>query len=310
MVYFRSVNDMSAVGTQITPLKSFENGCQLDLLREDLIGGAVQGNKYRKLYYNLLEAKRVEAKTLLTFGGAFSNHIAAVAAAAQQFGFKAIGYIRGDELAAKWKNNPTLFQAAQCGMEFRFISRSDYRRRNESEFLEQLQSEYPQAYIIPEGGTNALALKGCAEILGAHTAVYDYICVPVGTGGTIAGMSQTAEAHQHLMGFSALQGDFLKREIARLTPATNWSLNADFAFGGYGKINAALIAFINQFNKEYGIALDPVYTGKMLYGLFALLKASKFPENSRILAVHTGGLQGIAGMRQKIAQKGLPPLEI
>ncbi|WP_374959916.1 1-aminocyclopropane-1-carboxylate deaminase/D-cysteine desulfhydrase [Gilvibacter sp.] len=294
----------------ITVIKTFEHETRLHLLREDLIGGAVQGNKYRKINYNLQEAKRLEAKTLLTFGGAYSNHIAAVAAAAQQFGFKAIGYIRGDELATKWKNNPSLFQAAQRGMEFRFISRSDYRQRNEAEFLEQLQSEYPQAYIIPEGGTNALALKGCAEILGAHTAVYDYICVPVGTGGTIAGMSQTAEGHQHLMGFSALQGDFLKREIARLTPATNWSLNADFAFGGYGKINAALITFINQFNKEYGIALDPVYTGKMLYGLFALLKASKFPENSRILAVHTGGLQGIAGMRQKIAQKGLPPLEI
>ena len=294
----------------ITVIKTFEHETRLHLLREDLVGGAVQGNKYRKLYYNLQEAKRLEAKTLLTFGGAYSNHIAAVAAAAQQFGFKAIGYIRGDELATKWKNNPSWFQAAQRGMEFRFISRSDYRQRNEAEFLEQLQSEYPQAYIIPEGGTNALALKGCAEILGAHTAVYDYICVPVGTGGTIAGMSHSAQAHQHLIGFSALQGDFLKRDIASLTTATNWSLNAEFAFGGYGKINSALITFINQFYKEYGIALDPVYTGKMLYGLFALLKASKFPENSRILAVHTGGLQGIAGMRQKIAQKGLPPLEI
>ncbi|MDC7997521.1 1-aminocyclopropane-1-carboxylate deaminase/D-cysteine desulfhydrase [Gilvibacter sediminis] len=301
---------MNDIKAQITPLISAPNGAQLDLLREDLLGGAVQGNKYRKLHYNLQHAQELGAQTLLSFGGAYSNHIAALAAAAASIGMRSIGIIRGEELQDKWEENPTLGKAVALGMELIFVSRAEYRLRNQESYLIELQEKYPEAYIIPEGGTNDLALQGCREILGAHTQDYDCICVPVGTGGTLAGISQAAMAHQKLIGFPALKGDFMVDGVAQWTTTSNWELNTDYAFGGYGKITAPLIAFINQFKQAHGIALDPVYTGKMLFGLFELLKADRFPEKSRILAVHTGGLQGIAGMRQKIAQKGLPPLEI
>ena len=301
---------MKPLKAPITPLITAPNGAQLDLLREDLLGGAVQGNKYRKLYYNLHEAQELDSEALLSFGGAYSNHIAALAAAAAEYGMRSIGIIRGDELQHKWEANPTLRKAVDLGMELIFVSRQEYRLRNQKEYLDELQGRFPKAYLIPEGGTNALALKGCGEILGAHTIDYDYLCVSVGTGGTLAGISQAAPEHQKLIGFSSLKGDFMVDEVAQWTTTSNWELNTDYAFGGYGKITAPLIAFINQFKQAYGISLDQVYTGKMLFGLFELLKANRFPEKSRILAVHTGGLQGIAGMRQKIAQKGLPPLEI
>lgn len=280
------------------------------MLREDLIGGEVQGNKYRKLFYNLAEARKLDKDTLLTFGGAYSNHIAAVAAAGKQYDFKTIGFIRGKELASKWTDNPTLKEAANNGMRFQFLSRTTYRQKSTQEFLSKLSDEYPSAYIIPEGGTNELAIQGCREILGPHTADYDFIAVPVGTGGTMAGLVEAALPHQTVLGFSSLKGDFLKDEISKWTSKTNWRLISDYSFGGYAKINEELIAFINQFKTDTGIPLDPVYTSKMMYGLYKLLKAEDFPENSRILAVHTGGLQGIDGMKAKIAQKGLPPLLI
>ena len=301
---------MKPLKAQIAPLITAPNGAQLDLLREDLLGGDVQGNKFRKLCYNLQKAQELGSEALLSFGGAYSNHIAALAAATAEDGMRSIGIIRGEELEHKWKANPTLRKAADLGMELVFVSRGEYRLRNQKDYLDELQGRYPKAYLIPEGGTNALALKGCGEILGAHTMGYDYLCVPVGTGGTLAGMSHSALEHQKLIGFSSLKGDFMVDEVAQWTTQSNWKLNTDYAFGGYGKITAPLIAFINQFKQAHGISLDPVYTGKMLFGLFELLKTNRFPENSRILAVHTGGLQGVAGMRQKIAQKGLPPLEI
>lgn len=294
----------------ITALEDFPGDVQLDLLREDLIGGDIQGNKFRKLFLNLKQASNLSADTLISFGGAYSNHIAALAAAAKHFDFKAIGFIRGDELAQKWQNNPTLSKAASLGMEFRFLTRTQYRRRNDADYLEALSLQYPSAYIIPEGGTNALAIKGCKEILGQHTEAYDFITVSAGTGGTMAGIIEASGLNQHIIGFSSLKGDFLKAEVSEWTSKDNWSLNTDFAFGGYAKINPELIAFINQFKENTGISLDPVYTGKMIYGLYKLLKAGEFPENSRILAVHTGGLQGIEGMNARIAQKGLPPLLI
>lgn len=294
----------------ISPIKTTSRGIQLDLLREDLLGGEVQGNKYRKLYYNLKAAHKEAAKVLLTFGGAYSNHIAAVAAAAASEGFESLGFIRGEELAFKWQDNPTLVKAAAHGMKFKFLSRSDYKQRSDPAFIKELQKTYKGAYIIPEGGTNELAIKGAKDILGSHTSDYNYIAVPVGTGGTLAGLAEAASAHQKLIGFSALKGDFLTAEVKKWTSSSNWTINSDFSFGGYAKINQELIAFINQFNESTGIALDPVYTGKMIYGLFELLNTEEFPENSRILAVHTGGLQGIAGMKARIAQKGLPPLLI
>jgi len=279
---------------------------ELTIKREDKIHPHISGNKYRKLKYNLIAAKGRNADTLLTFGGAYSNHIAATAAAGSEFGFRTIGIIRGEELVHKVSNNPTLVFAQQYGMQFKFVSRAAYRRKNEPQFLEALENEFGNFYGLPEGGTNALAIKGCEEILKGEDTIFDYVCTPVGTGGTISGLINSAKKHQKVLGFPALKGDFLEKEIRSFTTNNNWELITKYHFGGYGKINSALITFINQFKEETGIPLDPVYTGKMLYGIVDMIRHNYFKKGSKILAIHTGGLQGIQGMNMKLQQKGLP----
>ncbi|MEP2935888.1 MAG: pyridoxal-phosphate dependent enzyme [Gilvibacter sp.] len=281
---------------------------QLFVLREDLIGAPIYGNKYRKLVYNLARAKELGQKTLLTFGGAYSNHIAAVAAIGNHLGFKTIGIIRGDELSQTWRLNPTLLTAFNQGMQFEFISRALYRQKHSMPFIKMLNEKYNHPYVIPEGGTNSLAIKGCEEILTDAHQSFDVICVAVGTGGTLAGLTNSCLEHQSVLGFSSLKGDFLKNDIKKWTDSDSWSLTDSYSFGGYGKISEALITFINRFKQQTGIGLDPLYTGKMMYGIIDLLKSDYFPEKTRILAVHTGGLQGINGMNQKLLQKGWPLL--
>ncbi len=284
-------------------------GYELFLKREDLIHPFVSGNKFRKLKYNL-QAAKVEGKTtLLTFGGAFSNHIAAVAAAGKEFGFTTIGVVRGEELESKIAENPTLTFAQNCGMQLHFVSREAYRRKDEAQFIGNLRDKFGDFYLLPEGGTNGLAVKGCEEILGEEGLLADYICVPVGTGGTMAGLVKASKDDQKILGFSALKGSFQASEIRNYTSKTNFEITDSYCFGGYGKIDVELVRFINEFNKKTGIPLDPVYTGKMMYGIMDLLKKGYFKENSRIFAVHTGGLQGIAGMNQKLKKKNLPLID-
>ena len=285
---------------------SLIKGVELTIKREDKIHPHISGNKYRKLSYNLLAAKEQNLDTLLTFGGAYSNHIVATAAAGKEFGFKTIGVIRGDELAGKIPDNPTLLFAQECGMQFKFISRELYRKKTKPEFLTILKEEFGNFYMVPEGGTNLLAIKGCEEILTKDDSIFDYVCVPVGTGGTISGLINSVRAHQKVVGFSALKGNFLKEEIKALVFKDNWELITEYHFGGYGKINSELITFINQFREETGIPLDPIYNGKMLFGIVNLICNSYFKKGSKILAIHTGGLQGIKGMNLKLQQKGLP----
>ncbi len=282
---------------------------QLDLLREDLIHPHISGNKYRKLKYNLQKAERLNKKVLLSFGGAYSNHISALAYAGKKYGFQTIGVIRGEELASHSKLNPTLSFAKSCGMQLHFISRQEYQEKHTSEYINKLYSKFGNAYILPEGGTNELAIKGCGEILSEETTNYDILAVSVGTGGTMAGIVKASEAHQFVMGFSALKGTFQKETIAKFTSKTNYSLDDSFTFGGYGKIDRQLIRFMNDFRRQTKITLDPLYTGKMLFGLYTLIREGAFPKNSRILAVHTGGLQGIEGMNQKLKKKNLPQIE-
>jgi len=292
------------------------DGISLTVKREDKLYPDISGNKYRKLKYNLLEAKNQQKKTLLTFGGAYSNHIAATAVAGKEFGFRTIGIIRGEELKDKITKNATLSYAQSCGMQLEFISRDLYRKKNDSNFFETLKKIYPlleelenDFYLIPEGGTNQLAIKGCEEILIEEDAQYDYVCTCVGTGGTIAGLINSAIAKQKIVGFSTLKGDFLKDEIGLLTPKKNWELITEYHFGGYGKIKPELITFMNQFKRETGIPLDPIYTGKMLYGIVEMHHAGYFTKDSKILVVHTGGLQGVKGMNQKLRQQNLPLIE-
>lgn len=285
------------------------NGFSLSIKREDLLHPFVSGNKFRKLKYNIEAAQIENQDTLLTFGGAFSNHIAAAAAAGKELGIKTIGIVRGEELDEKIDENPTLSFAQKCGMQLHFISRKAYREKEHPEFLHNLIEQFGNFYLLPEGGTNPLAVKGCEEILEKEDQVYDYICVPVGTGGTIAGLIKASDENQTVMGFSALKGNFHASEIAKYTSKTNFRVTDSYCFGGYGKIDIDLVRFINEFRKITGIPLDPLYTGKMMYGIMDLLKKGYFNENSRILAVHSGGLQGIEGMNRLLKRKKLPLIE-
>ncbi len=289
---------------------AFPNNISVTIKREDLLHPFVSGNKFRKLKYNLLQAKAEKQTTLLTFGGAFSNHIAAVAFAGQENGFKTIGIIRGDELGDKINENPTLSFAQNCGMQLEFVSREEYRLKSETTFLGNLKQKFGDFYLVPEGGTNALAVKGCEEILTEEDAQFDYVCCAVGTGGTISGIINSILPHQKVLGFPALKGDFLKEEIRNFATNENWELISEYHFGGYGKVNPELIEFINRFYATTQIPLDPIYTGKMVYGVINLIEQNYFPENAKILLIHTGGIQGIQGMNIKLKNKHLPTIAI
>ena len=289
-------------------LPAQKNGITVAIRREDLIHPFVSGNKFRKLKYNLFQAKVEIQDTLLTFGGAFSNHIAAVAFAGKENNFKTIGIIRGDELRDKIQENPTLKFAQENGMQFEFVSRSDYSNKEKPEFIDQLKQKFGSFYLIPEGGTNDLAIKGCEEILTKEDSQFDYICCAVGTGGTISGLINSALPNQKVLGFPALKGDFLQEEICKFAKTDNWQLVTDYHFGGYGKVNLELINFINNFSESNKIPLDPVYTSKMAFGILDLIDKNYFPANSKILMIHTGGLQGIQGMNQLLAKKQLPKI--
>ena len=296
-------NDYKAEIQEIN-LSTFTNqDLKLSILREDLIHPEISGNKFRKLKYNLLEAKKLGFNQLLTFGGAFSNHIAATAAAGKLHGFKTIGLIRGEELKDKIDTNATLRFAKNCGMELHFISREAYREKNNSLFIEDLKNKFPSTYVVPEGGTNDLAINGCKEILFDQCDEFNFIASAIGTGGTIAGLIEASKPHQHLLGFPSLKGDFLQKEVENLTKKRNFTIFNEYHFGGYGKVNEELINFVNYFKKTTQIQLDPIYTGKMVFGVLQLIKNHYFSDSSKILMIHTGGLQGIEGMNEKLKSK-------
>ncbi|MFN3640167.1 MAG: 1-aminocyclopropane-1-carboxylate deaminase/D-cysteine desulfhydrase, partial [Flavobacterium sp.] len=269
----------------------------------------VSGNKLRKLKYNIFEAQKSHYKGLITFGGAFSNHILAVAACGHELGFETIGFIRGDELKDNWQTNPTLHQASSMGMKFEFLNREQYRKKTDEDFVCTLKNTYPSHYLIPEGGTNELAIKGCEEILTLEDSQYDIICCSVGTGGTIAGIINSASPIQKVFGFASLKGSFLTNDIRKFVTTSNWEMNTDFHFGGYGKITKELIAFCNRIFKSTAVPLDPIYTGKAFFGLNEMVNNGILTNDLKILFIHTGGLQGIKGINQKLAQAGEPVLE-
>src|SRR5690625_530174 len=299
---------MNSVKNQLV-YKNQEKNIQAFLKRLDQIPPKGFGNKIYKLKYNLLQAKKMGFKTMVSFGGAYSNHIAALAKTAKTEGIKAIGIIRGEELGENLdqtlQQNPTLALAAQNGMELIFISRASYRQKNTQEFKNKLLEQWGPVYILPEGGSNEWAVKGCEEIISESDKNFDYICCPVGTGGTVSGIIRAASPQQKVLGYLALKAD-LSAEIERYVNSNNWKLIKDYHFGGFAKINKELVSFINTFTDENQVVLDPIYTGKMMFGIFKDIENGFFKENSRILAVHTGGLQGIEGMNQKLIKKKLP----
>ncbi len=278
-----------------------EAGIRLFLKREDEIHSRLSGNKWRKLKYNLIQARKENKNALLTFGGAFSNHIAAVAEAGDIFNFKTTGIIRGEEPS---QLNQTLLKAQELGMKFIFVSRTAYR--NKTSLLATLDFDELDSYVIPEGGTNALALKGCREIINHcnFKMPIDFWCVACGTGGTAAGMISALKPNEKAIGFSVLKGNFMEQEIRDLLANENiedkqWQVNNDYHFGGYAKFTDELIDFINDFKQKYKISLDPIYTSKLLYGVFDLVEKGYFPKGSNIMIVHTGGQQGISGFNER-----------
>lgn len=261
------------------------NGYSITVLRLDLIHPEISGNKWFKLKYNLEEAKKQNKTSILTFGGAYSNHIAATAAACRLFGFSSIGLIRGEDSE---KKNPTLKLAQQNGMHLNFISRDRYRKKTDPDFLSKLQSEYPDAYIVPEGGDNALGEKGCEEILTHLTNQCDIICCAYATGTTFRGVHKSLQLHQKLLGFHVLNYE-------AKTSLENAEIINTYHFGSYAKHTAQLIEFKNWFELRFHIPLDYVYTAKLFFGVFDMIKHEKFDKTKELLIIHSGGLQGNQG---------------
>lgn len=265
------------------------NGYTLGVLRLDLIHPEISGNKWFKLKYNLQQATLENKNTIITFGGAFSNHIAATAFACKLAGLKSIGIIRGEATSAI---NTTLSQAKEWGMELHFKSREDYSKKNNTNFLNELQKTYPSGYIVPEGGDNALGKKGCEEILNSETETYSSIFCAVGTGTTFNGISKSVIASQKLFGINVLKYDAVSTHL-------NSSIVNEYHFGGYAKHTPELLEFKLWFEKEYQIPLDYVYTAKLFYAVFDMIKNNKIGADEKILIVHSGGLQGNSGYEKR-----------
>ncbi|MCB9185687.1 MAG: 1-aminocyclopropane-1-carboxylate deaminase/D-cysteine desulfhydrase [Flavobacteriales bacterium] len=306
---------------EVNDLELKDSGIRLLIKREDLIHEHISGNKWRKLKYNLREAAEQNHHTLLTFGGAYSNHIAATSFAAQKLGLSSIGIIRGEDDPT----NPTLKFAREQGMMLRFVSRKDYREMTfvetrliasnsrvsqdqQARSIASLQEEFGRFFLVPEGGANGLGVRGCAEILPEVEEDFDVVCCPAGTGTTLAGLALTLKEDQNLLGFPALKGgEFLQEEVERLMEESrlrpqstvNFQLITDYHFGGYAKMTPELLAFINGFQKRTGIPLDPIYTGKMIFGIYDMIQKGRFKKGTTILAIHTGGLQGWQGMKHR-----------
>lgn len=293
----------------ITPLTEIfdplfdQKQIKLFIKREDLTDEFISGNKFYKLKYNLIEAEKLGYKTLLTFGGAYSNHIHATAAAGKKYGFKTIGVIRGEEHLPL---NPTLSSAQENGMTIEYIDRKSYRNKYDDSLIQTLKEKFGDFYLIPEGGSNYLAIKGCAEIISSINTDFNFVCSACGTGGTIAGLILGLDSKSFALGFSVLKGgSFLYQNIRTLLShyqkenLNNFQINLDYHFGGYAKTTTELNNFCKSFEEHHNIPIEPIYTGKMFNGIYDLIKKNYFPANSSIVAIHTGGLQGLQGLKQR-----------
>ncbi|MFD0659468.1 1-aminocyclopropane-1-carboxylate deaminase/D-cysteine desulfhydrase [Thermocatellispora tengchongensis] len=265
---------------------------RLLLKRDDLIDPEITGNKWRKLRYNLPE---VRTGTILTFGGAYSGHIRAVAAAGRRHGLATIGVIRGEEHLPL---NPTLAYARACGMRLAYLDRAAYRLKHTPEVIDRLRAEHGPFDLLPEGGSNAAAVRGCAELPGEITEPYDVICCPVGTGGTLAGIAAGLPPGRRALGFAVLKGGgFLAGEVARLQREAygevrgTWDIALDHHFGGYAKVPPELDAFARDFEDRHGLAVERIYVAKMLYGVYAMAASGALAPGTTVVAVITGPAQ-------------------
>lgn len=284
------------------------NGHSLFIKREDLLHPNVSGNKFRKLKYIFEEILSQKVPVVATFGGAFSNHLSATAAIGKELGLKTIGFVRGEEWQNKIDSSSTLSYCHSQKMKLVCISRQAYTKKESSLDVIKILKQFPKFRLIPEGGTEILGVKGCSEILTIKDLKFDVICSSVGSGGTIAGLIKSSSKNQKVLGFNALKNPSINRVISIHTQKKNWEINSNFIFGGFAKTSPILIKFINSFYQKYQIPLDPIYTGKMLFAIFELIKNNQWRWGKKILAIHTGGLQGVTGINQKLKKKKLQTL--
>lgn len=285
------------ISYQETPIQEIHDtlfgqaGVRLLVKREDLNHPIISGNKWWKLKYNLVQALEEKERTLLTFGGAYSNHIVAVAEAAASLGLKSIGIIRGERHNPP---NPSLRFAESRGMRLHYISRELYREKSDDDFVRSLREEFGDFYLIPEGGTNSLAVKGTREFGEklVREVAFDYVVLPVGTGGTLAGIIQALKEDQVAIGLSSLKGGKFLEEVVStwVGNKSNWSIETRFHFGGFARTTPELLNFIRQ--QAHHLPLDPVYTAKTIFGIYAMIRNQEFRRGTTVLMIHTGGLQG------------------
>lgn len=290
-----------------TPLQKLEDtrfelaGIEVWMKRDDLNHPLIQGNKWHKLRLNLQQAEHQGQNQLLTFGGAYSNHIAATAAACYERGWPSIGFIRGDELATNHQAwSPTLKQAQLHGMQFEFLDRQTYRLRHHQAWLEALQPRFPNAYLLPEGGSNEFAVAGFEQVINQLNqqceSWTDLFCA-VGTGGSLAGLAKYASINQTIWGVASLKkADYLKPQIQNWIGSSkqNWRLLTEFHGGGYAKSNSEIVLKTKQFESQFQIQLDPIYTAKLVWAFNTLLEQNHFQPGQKIILYHSGGLQGCA----------------
>jgi 1-aminocyclopropane-1-carboxylate deaminase len=268
------------------------------LKRDDLLHPIISGNKWRKLKYSLNYGLSLEKNTFVSMGGAYSNHLHALAFTGKLLNIKTCAFIRGEQPKHL---NPTLCDLLNWGMSLEFISRSDYKALRAYKNYDSLPNIKSNEYWLPEGGALILALQGVGELVTEIKSSFDWICCPCGTGATLAGIIQAVPEQTQVLGISALKGgDFLNDEVKQWLPEfmksqKNWRINTHYHFGGFAKTKINLLDFINQFEKNQGIAIEPVYSGKMLFALYDLISQGYFKAGASIIAVHTGGLQGKRG---------------
>jgi len=275
----------------------------VSIKRDDCIHPIISGNKWRKLKFNLHYAKAQQYTGVLSFGGSFSNHIHALAYACQQQNLKSVAIIRGEK---EYASNFTLTMAQKWGMELNFVDRKTYRLRENKDYIAELQLAYPDYLIVPEGGSNALALTGVGEIITElnHQCEFDTLLTPVGSGGTLAGLIKADKNQHNLLGISVLKQDgYLKDQVNSLlghsSNYSNWQVLPEFHRGGYAKFSKEDVQKILSFNQQTGFIFEPVYSGKMILALLDLIEQGYFPSGHRIVLLHTGGLQGLGGLIER-----------
>ncbi len=283
--------------TKVSDLCLDRRQVELWVKRDDLLHPILSGNKWRKLKYILNHALSLGATKVVSMGGAYSNHLHALAYVGQWLGLQTEAFVRGEP-----QSNPTLNDMEQWGMRLQFVSREDYRNLRQHKHWKSLPGIDTNAYWLPEGGSVELALQGVAELISEIDLQYDVICCPCGTGTTLAGIIEAVRSDVRVIGFSALKGgEFLKLDVEALLTRSrdNWDIITGYHFGGFARTSTELFEFMECFSSQSSIQLEPVYTGKMLYGIYDLLEKGFFKPGQRIIVLHSGGLQGNRGFLAK-----------